>query len=394
MIDSIFIAESGLTGFSNALNTISNDTANLNTPGFKGASTQFSDLFYDNSAQANGGNSSFDQFGSGVTTLGTNLNFQQGQIQSTGNPLDIAVNGQGFFVLKNTDGQIHYTKDGQFQFNDKGILVSETTGEDVMAFNGQGNLSPISIMNLKTNAAQATSSVTFTGNLSSSATTDSISNVTVIDSAGTSHALSMSFAPVSSTPGSWTVTLADGATTVGTGTLVFDNGEPAAGSDTISMTYTPSGGTAMPLTLDFSSNVTSFDQGTTSTLAVASQNGHASGTLTSETFDSTGTLQLTYSNSQTVAGQQLALGQFQSQEDVKEVSSNEFISKNGSSWIIGVAGTGQFGTATSEEVEMSNVDLSQEFSNLVIVQRGYQGCSQVISTASDMLNSLFSMWGK
>ena len=392
MLDSIYIAMTGLRGFENGLRAIAHNTANLNTPGFKSSSTMFGDMFYGNhSATGNGGTF---QFGSGLNTLGTVINFQQGQMQSTGNPLDLALSGQGFFTLRDANGNLHYTQDGQFKFDASGNLVSSVTGESVMGFDATGALVPITLTNLQTNAAQATTSITFGGNLSSTATTATIGNVTVIDASGSSHTLSLAMVPLAGSPGSWTVTVMDGATTVGTGTLAFNNGRPVVGSDKISVTYTPTGGTAMPLTLDFSTNVTSFDSGTTSTLAMVKQDGFGVGTLTQATFDATGTLVLTYSNGQTVKNKQLALGQFRSDDDVEPIGNNEFAAKNGSNWLTGVAGSGPFGKVQSGQIEMSNVDLSTEFSNLVIMQRGYQASSQVVSTANDMLSTLFNMWNK
>jgi flagellar hook protein FlgE len=385
MSEAIFTAETGLRAFEAGLQAISNDSANLDTPGYKGSTVLFADLV------GGGMSGGSEGTGDGVTTLGTAIDFSAGQMQSDGNPLDLAIDGDGYFTLRDADGNIHYTQDGQFQFNSSGTLVSTTTGEDVMAMGSGGSLVPITINSLQTNPASATSTVTFSGNLLSTATSDTVSTVTVIDSAGNSHTLSLSLTAITATPGSWTATLTDGTTTVGTGTIAFANGEPVPGQDTLSMTYTPAGGTAQPLELDFSSGVTSNSAGTASTLAVASQNGFTSGTLTGESFDGTGTLNLTYSNNQTAKGGQLALATFSSPDDIVALKSNEFAAKGGQGWQAGVAGAGSFGTIQSGEIESSNVDLSTEFSNLVIMQRGYQACSQVVSTASDMLSSLFNM---
>jgi flagellar hook protein FlgE len=392
MIDSITIARSGLRGFEEGLRTISNNTANLNTPGFKGSSTSFADMAF--GGQWGGGAGSFGQSGLGLNVLGTSMNFSKGDLQSTGNPLDLAVDGEGYFTLRDANGNLHYTQDGQFKFDADGMLVSIATGEQVMSLDGEGSLVPVSLTNLQTSPAEATTSITFSGNLSSTATSDTISKVTVIDAAGTTHTLSLKFAPVTGSAGSWTVTLMDGTTTVGTSTLVFASGQPVAGSSTLSFSYTPSGGSAMALDLDFSSNVTSFDSGTSSTLAVASQNGLAVGSLNSAGFDDTGTLVLAYSNGKTAKKGQLALAQFRSSDDVQAVGNNEFAAQGGKTWQTGVAGSGQFGSIKSGMVEGSNVDLSQEFSELVIMQRGYQACSQVVSTASDMLTALFGMLSK
>ena len=394
MLDSIAIAETGMKGYETALLTISNNTANMNTPGFKGSTTEFADLAFGNgSLGEDGGQGSFGQPGMGLETLGTTLDFSQGEFQSTSDPLDLAVNGNGFFMTRDAEGNTHYTKDGEFKFDDSGTLVSTTTGEKVLAMDSSGALSPISIAGLNTSLPKTTTTVTFSGNLSSTATTDTISSVTVIDPSGTSHSLEVTLTPVTGTAGSWTVALLDGATTVGTSTLKFTGNQVTPGDGALSFTYTPAGGSAMPLTLDFSSNVTSTDTGGTSSLAVASQDGYASGTLTGETFDDTGTLTLTYSNNQSVKGQQLALAQFSSTDDVEAVGNSEFKSK-GDPWQTGVAGSPQFGSIESSEIEGSNVDLSREFSNLVIMQRGYQASSQIVSTASDMLTALFGMMPK
>ncbi|AXV76805.1 MULTISPECIES: flagellar hook protein FlgE [Ralstonia solanacearum species complex] len=395
MLDSIYIAMTGLHGYEEALRVISNDTTNMNTPGFKGSALQFSDLFYTNGGQsAQGGGHTASQLGFGLNTVGTLLNFKQGQMQTTGNDLDLAVDGQGLFVLKAADGSLRYTRDGQFKFNTDGNLISSTTGEQVMALDSTGSLAPVSIAALKTSAAKPTTTVTFSGNLPSTSTGQTVGSVTVIDAAGGTHTLSAKLAPVSGKLGSWTVTLLDGTTTVGSGTIAFVNGKPAPANATVSLTYTPIGQSSMPLTLDFSNNVTSFDSGGQSTLAVASQDGYAAGNLTKTTFDSTGTLVLTYANGQIAKGAQLALGRFSSPDAVEAVGNNEFKVVNGRAWEMGVAGAGAFGTLHSGMVENSNVDLSQEFSNLVIMQRGYQASSQVVSTANDMLSELFSMRGK
>ncbi|WP_116138500.1 flagellar hook protein FlgE [Trinickia diaoshuihuensis] len=394
MIDSINIAESGLLGFEAGLRTISNNTANLNTPGFKGSSTQFTDLFYADSSLESDGSPGVGEFGYGLDTLGTTLNFTPGQQTSTGDPLDVAENGQGYFVLQNAAGELHYTRDGEFKFDSTGTLVSASTGETVMGLDGNGNLVPISLTNLGTHAPKATTTVAFSGNLSSTTTADTVNNVTVIDAAGTTHTLSLALAAVSGQAGTWNVTLMDGTTKAGTGTISFSGGSIVSSSGKVAVTYTPSGGQAMPLTLDFSSNVTSFDSGTSSTLAFSHQDGFASGSLTGQSFDSTGTLILAYANGQTAKGPQLALAQFDSPDQVKAIGGNEFAALGSSGWTIGAAGTGQFGTVAGGEIEGSNVDLSSEFSNLVVMQRGYQACSQVISTASDMLSTLFGIWGK
>ena len=390
MLDSIYIGMSGLQGYSQGLRVIANNTANLNTPGFKQSSLQFADMFYSNSGGNSG--SGFMQVGYGLNTAGTVLNFQQGALQQTGNSTDLALDGQGLFTLRDSNGNIHYTRAGQFTFNADGELVSRVDGSKVMAQDAKGNLSPISIKSNLSAAGKATTTVNFTGNLSSTGTTLSVGAVKVFDALGAEHDLTLSFTNDSATtPGAWKVDVMDGTTAVGSGEIVFSGGEVDPAHDTITLTYTPSGMSAMPLTLDFSKDVTSFAAGNLSALQFASQDGYQPGALTGVSFDASGTMVMSYSNGQTVKGAQLALGRFDSIDSVEASGNNEFDATNPLAWHSGVAGSGGFGDVKAGMVEMSNVDLSQEFSDLVIMQRGYQASSQIVSTANDMLEQLFQM---
>lgn len=391
MIDSIYIALSGLRGYQTGLRVISNNASNLNTPGFKASSTQFADLFFTGGNL--GGNGALPSgYGYGLSTLAAQTDFSQGQMQSTGNDLDLAVDGRGFFVLRDDDGKIHYTRDGQFTFDQDGVLVSTATGEKVMAFDG-GTLGPIGIGSLRENAAAATANIVFQGNLSSTAASATVGGVTVIDGVGTSHALTVRFEAVSASPGTWNVTLLDGGTAVGAGQIAFANGRPDPDRSKVSVTYAPAGRTPTALTLDFSGKVTSYDSGSISTVTMASQDGRGAGSLTAAKFDANGVLSMSYSNGQTVTGPRLALACFHSPDAVASIGANEFEAKDPRAWRTGAAGDGGLGSVSAGMVEGSNVDLSQEFSDLIVMQRGYQASSQVISTVNDMLAELFAMRG-
>jgi flagellar hook protein FlgE len=391
MLESIYVGMSGLMGYSRGLRVIANNTANMNTPGFKGASLQFADMFY-----SNGGNGlSSGQMGHGVNTYSTSMNFRQGELRQSGNELDLAIDGQGLFTLRDEGGALHYTRAGQFEFNTDGVLVSRTDGSRVLALDANGVQTEVSLAGLRTNAARATATVTFNGNLSSTATEQTVGGVRVLDGAGGEHQLTLRFTNTSANAaGSWTVTVLDGANEVGSGTLLFTDGRPTAGSSSISVTYAPAGQAAMPLVFDFGADVTSFASGNLSTLAAARQDGFQAGALSKVSFDATGTLVLSYSNGQTVRGARLSLARFDSLDAVSSSGDNQFEAIDERAWQTGVAGDTAFGTVKSGVVELSNIDLSQEFSDLVIMQRGYQASSQVVSTANDMLQALFAMNGK
>lgn len=390
MLDSINIGTSGLIGFSKQLQTISNNVTNLNTPGFKGSNAQFTAFF------SQGGNSAMrgqggGQTGSGLGTLPSVVNFSQGQINQTGNDLDAAINGNGFFVLRSTSGQMLYTRDGQFKFDDKGILVN-ASGDHVQALNAQGVLQDITLTGARTSPASASTAITMAGSLSTVDADKLISGVTVTDSAGGTHTLSVNFHNNTAvTPGSWLVTITDGATTVGTGEVRFASGLLNPAFNAVSFTYSPTGAAAMPLTLTLDSSSTSPTTGTSS-LAASSIDGYGKGELSKTSFDAEGHVVLNYSNGQTTKIQTLALATFSSINDLHQVDGNKFTSSNLQGVILSVAQTGITGISTNS-LEGSNVDLSREFSSIIVSQRGYQASSELISTSNQMLDTLMRMKG-
>lgn len=391
MLDSIYVGMTGLQGYSQGLRVIANNTANINTPGFKGSSLQFADLFYSTQEAGTG----FMQVGYGLSTAGTSLNFKQGELRQTGNSLDLAIDGQGLFTLRDDSGNLHYTRAGQFMFNSEGVLVSRADGGKVMGVGETGEMGEISIAGQSTVQGKASATLKFAGNLPSTAATQTVGSVKVIDHVGGEHTLSVLLTNNSATtPGSWSVELLDGTTSAGVGDIMFSNGRPQAGNSTVTLSYTPAGLAAVQLVLDFGGDVTSFDSGSLSTLAFTTQDGYSPGALTGVSFDPLGALVMAYSNGQTVKGSKLSLGRFDSLEAVESVGSNSFDATNSLAWHTGTAGNGGFGQVRSGMVELSNVDLSQEFSDLVIMQRGYQASSQIISTANEMLQELFNMKSK
>lgn len=391
MLDSLHVGMTGLQGYSQGLRVIANNTANINTPGFKGSTLQFADLFYNTQSAGSG----LMQVGYGLSTAGTSLNFKQGELRQTGNALDLAIDGQGLFTLRDASGNLHYTRAGQFMFNSDGVLESRVDGSKVMGVDATGLMGEISIAGQSTVVGKATTTAKFSGNISSTATSQTVNSVKVIDDLGVEHLLTVVLTNDSAvTPGSWKVELLDGTTSVGTGVIAFDDGRPLAASSKVSLSYTPAGLAAVPLVLDFSTDVTSFAAGSLSTLAFSTHDGFAPGALTGVSFDSVGATVMTYSNGETVKGPKLSLGRFDSLDAVKAVGSNSFDATNSLAWHTGIGGGGGFGQVRSGMVELSNVDLSQEFSDLVIMQRGYQASSQIISTANEMLQELFNMKSK
>ena len=391
MLDSIDIGTSGLTAFSKELQTISNNVSNLNTIGFKGSRSEFSDFF----AQGNNGQVGGEAapVGAGLNTLSSVINFTQGQVNNTGNDLDAAINGLGFFVLHDKTGNTVYTRDGQFQFDSSGYLESTTNGDRVQGLNAQGALQDISLSSIKTNPAKATTSMTFTGGLSTGDPDHTVNNVNVIDAAGGTHSLTVDFRNNNSTTaGDWIVTVSDGTTAVATGHIQFLNGVIDPAHSTLSFTYSPSGVAPLPITLTVAPGTTSAATGTTSTLAASTVDGYAQGTITKASYDQTGHLVVTYTNGQTSQSQQLAIATFQDTSVLTPHSGNLFTSSNPTAASLGVASGNT--TISADSLEASNVDLSKEFSEIIVTQRGYQASSELISTANQMLNTLIQMKGQ
>lgn len=396
MLESIYVGMTGLLGYSRGLRVIANNTANINTPGFKSSSLQFADMFY-TGGNLSGGNASqnYDQVGFGLNTTGTAMSFKQGELRQTGNDLDMAVDGQGLFVLQDAEGKTTYTRAGQFKFDDNGVLVSRGNGEKVMGMDDSGNFVEVSLAGQMLNQGKPTSRIKFSGNLSSTVTEQTaVGNVQVVDAGGVTHTLSVKFNTTSATTSGTTVKvqLMDGTSVVGSGEIVFIGGKPTAQTGLVNMTYAPADQPSMALTLDFSTDAVLFAGSTT--LKMDSQDGLGPGTLSGTAFDGNGVLRMSYSNGQTTKGARLALARFDSPDAVGAVGNNQFEILNKNAWHFGAAGEGAFGTVRAGQIEISNVDLSQEFSDLVIMQRGYQASSQVISTANDMLQELFSMKSK
>jgi flagellar hook protein FlgE len=394
MIDSIYLALSGLHSSESGLRVIANNTSNLNTPGFKQSRLMLTDLY-------SAGSAGTAEAGLGVGTPGTVLSFKQGSMQNTGNSLDLAIDGSGLFTIRDRNGNIRYTRDGQFKFDAEGVLVTANTEDQVLAYDETGALVTVNISALRMQPARATTNVVFNGTLSTGQNQNQLTleNVTAIDAAGATHTLTVVFNQDPNAQGTWNLVVRDGTTTlptVGNNQLIFNNSQPQDGFQQVRFTLSGAAATPTEVILDFSQNVTCSAMGPSSTIAMATQDGYAAGALTATSFDAMGRLVLTYSNGQTERdhGPRLALARFNSTDAVRAVGDNQFEAIDQRAWVRGYAGDGGFGSIRSAVLEMSNVDLSSEFSDLVIMQRGYQASSQVVATANEMLAELFGMKGK
>jgi flagellar hook protein FlgE len=393
MFDSISIGMSGLQGFSKGLKVISNNVANLNTPGFKASTLQFANLFYQG-GNGSGFATNGGQLGTGLTTLSSFINFKDGETRQTGNPLDMSIDGQGFFITKDAkDGSLTYTRAGQFEFDKDGNLVCRATSRLVQGYAADGSLGAISLNGLRMNAPKVTTTVKMSGNVSTGSSEVTLDSVKLFDAVGGQHVVKLVLKPKAGEDGTWTVKLVDGVAETEVGSIKFLGGTPVAGQDKLTLHYTPTGVAAFDVVLDFSQQVTSFSAGSTSTLTVSSSDGSAAGALTQATFDEKGVLTLKYSNGNTATGAELALATFETNTALVQAGAGEFETPSEQRSHVGRAGSDGFGKIASNQVEVSNVDLSSEFSDLIVMQRGYQASSRIVSTANEMLQELFDMKG-
>lgn len=413
MPGSFSIALSGLNANTAALDVVSNNLANLNTTGFKGSSIAFQDLVAQSLAEG------LAQIGQGVSSPITRRDFKQGSLQLSGGAFDAAIQGNGFFVVKDTQGRTLYTRAGNFQLDANGNLVT-LTGDKVQgwsATNGvltttgaTGNIS------IGANAVQTPIATTQFGvslNLNSAGVVGDPSGtfsvpVQVVDSLGETHTLSITFTKTGANSWKYDVgipgeDLASGTagklTSVANGTLKFDaNGkltDPAPPA-TVAVNVTGLADGAADLAMNWnlgSSAATTLTQvAQASALAGSTQDGVAAAQVVQVGLGPDGRVIARYSNgSQAVVGQ-IALAAISNPESLVSVGQNNFeLSAGTSTPAVGTSGTGTRGTIQAGALEASTVDIAQEFTNLIVFQRSYQANSRVITTLDELTQDLLSM---
>jgi len=403
---------SGLTASSDALNIISNNLANLNTIGFKDQQANFQDLFYQMLGTTGAGDPI--QMGAGTQVGSVASNFSNGNLQATGIPTDVAITGNGFFVTQGPNGAYEFTRAGNFTVNAQGDLVSPD-GQNVMGYaavNGVVNmgagLTAIQLGQGQISAPSATTTMDQTTNLDASANVgDTYSTpLTVYDSLGNSHVLTFNYTKTGTNAWSYQITLpaADtggtgNPTVVASGNLTFDSSgnltSPTGSVAGISVAGLADGAATMNLTW----NLTGANGGATltqvasqSSTSATDQNGYASGTLQNYTINSDGTISGAFSNGQVQTIGQIALANFANYQGLQLMGGNSYQPTLASGQpVIGAAGTGGRGTMTGGAVELSNVDISTEFTNLIVVQRGFQANARMVTTFDSISNDTINL---
>ncbi|WP_346837599.1 flagellar basal-body rod protein FlgF [Microbulbifer sp. SAOS-129_SWC] len=397
MLSTVYSSMAGLQTFSKGLDVISGNVANVNTPGYKGNQAIFSDVYY--GYQYEDGERPYLKSGvsgSGSEMLRTTINFSQGDLRETGNETDLAIDGEGFFIVEK-DGERLYSRVGQFSFNNDDILVSAASEAQVMAFDESGNLVPLSLEGLKTMPAQPTENLSFLGNLSLGSSQHVISDVEVVDSLGSIQKLNLTFRNNNSnTPRSWFVDIRDEDNNLIASDLEIrfqDNGSPAKGYNSVSFDFQPTDRAKQNINLSFGdvgsfSQATSFSGASTSDLALDDNDGYQQGALLSLSFDEDGVLEANYSNEQTQKGMQIALAHIHDKQSLTQLGQGVFRANPSQSIDIGRPNQDVYGRIQGNKLESSNVELSQQFTEMVIVQRGYQASSQMLTAVNEMMQQL------
>jgi flagellar hook protein FlgE len=402
---------SGLNASAKNLDVIGNNVANSGTVGFKASQAQFSDVY---AASLAGGTGLQAGIGTKVATIAQQ--FTQGNISTSNNPLDVAINGKGFFRV-DQQGTIFYTRNGQFQLDKDGYIVT-ASGENLTGYaaNASGAILPGALVNLQLSTADiapaATSLANTLVNLDSRATppttafsiTDptsynSSTSMTVYDSLGNAQNYSLYFRKTAAN--TWDVytslTNAVGSATTAQGlltTLTFNTSgaltAPAAPvGEALSAADLGTGAAALAFNIDFS-GTTQF--GSAFGVNAITQNGYASGRLTGFSIGDDGIVQARYSNGQNVAQGQIVLANFTNPQGLQPTGNNLFAeTANSGQPLVGGPGSGSLGVLQASATEDSNVDLTQELVNMITAQRVYQANAQTIKTQDQVLQTLVNL---
>lgn len=397
MLGAIYIGLSGMNAYSNGLQTISNNVANLNTAGFKSTSVTFTDLFsHGGEGLGYAGNAGGGTIGGGVR-IGTPLvDFSQGDLRQSDNDLDLAIQGSGFLVLLD-EGQSYYARTGQFSVDKDGYISEQGSGYQLAVLDAGGRAVAVNIDAKRTSPPAATRKIIFTDNLSSSATQATVSDIAIYDSNGGKQLWTVSFtrAAEAGATGEWAVSVQDSTgRTVGTSTLKFLGSIVDPTSATIVIDDLPAGADPLSVTLDFSIGVTSYSAGTASTLRAASVDGNGVGALATVSVDEDGKIALRYSNEKKELLGAVALADFRDPQALERVGAGLYRNRGAGQARLLASGVDGMGRLVSRQIEASNVDLSAEFGDLILIQRGFQASSQVVSVSNDMIQQLFGIRGQ
>lgn len=413
MMRSLFSGVSGLRNHQIRMDVIGNNIANVNTVGYKASRVTFEEAFAQllqgasrppgDTGNVSGGVNPV-QVGLGMNIGSIDLLFTQGNIESTGVTTDLAIQGDSFFVV--SDGtQNQYTRSGNFQLDAQGRLVASTNGfivQGKLATNGtlSDAIVDITLPFGQKSAALATTTVSMAGNLDAEAAIAASrqTTITVFDAMGARDEMTITYTKATATTWTYTVTVSKGAVVSGdAGTLTFDNqGRLTTPVPSTAFVFTPDSGAAnLSIVMDFgtASSISGLSQfAAPSTAVLKEQNGYTMGDLENFSIGPTGTITGAFTNGVTLTLAQLTLADFNNPAGLIRTGDNMYtVSANSGSPVLGFSGEGSQSAITSGALEMSNVDLAQEFTAMITAQRGFQSNARVITTSDEMLQELVQL---
>ncbi|HET6377502.1 MAG TPA: flagellar hook protein FlgE [Methylocella sp.] len=400
LFSAIYASISGMKAQTNLLATVSENIANSNTTGYKQASTLFHDLI----TQLE------DSIGYSAGGVRTSVRYnisQQGDLMRTASATDLAIHGNGFFVVQNANGDVFLTRAGSFTPDALGALVNGA-GYTLMGYNlasgagsassGLSSLVPVTIDKTALAAAPSTAG-TFTANLDSNASaltgspsfTNYTSKTSIIAYTHLGDPVTLDIIFSKTGENTWQADIYDDespSAPLTSQTLSFDdtNGKllsPTPGTLSIPV---PGGNTVSLNIANMTQLASSF------AVSAASMDGNAPSQVQSVTVGSDGTLSYVYGNGNTIPAFKIPLGNVVSPNNLYNLSGGIFqVSEESGDLIVGNAGTGGLGSIQSFELETSTVDLASQLTEMIVAQRGYESNSKVFQTGSDMLGTLINM---
>ncbi|MFN7018432.1 MAG: flagellar hook protein FlgE [Fimbriimonadales bacterium] len=404
------------------MNVIGNNIANINTTGYKGSRVHFQDLMAQTFRAASrpsnvlGGVNPI-QVGLGVKVGAIDVHTVQGALEMTGRTTDLAIQGNGYFMLTN-GRDVHFTRDGAFGLDSSGFLVHRGTGWKVLGWmaDASGRINTNQPINANSvlqfpvgsqAAVRQTTTVEYTGNLNANADPSATYSATVIvyDALGGAHQITLTFTnrqtPPAGTPppgavSSWEWSATEGGTPVGdfsTGSntrLYFDNQGRLIGSTTQQITITPTNG-AQPFTVELNlSQITSL--AAESVVQPIYQDGFPPGTLQEFTIGIDGTIQGVFSNGLSRPMGRIALSLFANPAGLFRLGNNMWrVTDNSGLPQVGAPTTGGLGEINAGYLEQSNVDLGSEFADMIVTQRGFQANTRIVSVVDELLADVVNM---
>ena len=407
MMRSMFSGISGLRSHQTMMDVVGNNIANVNTHGFKASMVTFQEaltqiLQAPSGAGAQSGGINTLQVGLGTQISSIDGIFTQGASQVTGRNTDIAIQGDGFFVLEE-NGERFFTRAGAFVFDEAGNLVAPG-GKLVMGWladpvtgltNTQAPLTPLNLPLAQVIEPNLTTSVTIGGNLSADLAVGEAAQVSinVYDSLGEPQDLTVVLTKTGANAWDASATINGTAVTLSSTAVTFDTNGALTSPSTITVSgYTPPGADPMSFDLDFGTTAPLVQYGGNPSVEALDQDGNATGFLRDFAIAEDGSIVGQFSNGWTRSLGKIATASFNNATGLVRVGESNFqASVNSGEALIGDPGTGNRGALSAGTLEMSNVELAREFTNLIIAQRGFQANSRIITASDEVLADLVNM---